>query len=70
MSLFAPFIVQHCNTIFTVDPELCGYAILGLKWPICHKHFFEKAINTISMHLLAPFIMQNFKKILRVNPEL
>ena len=37
MSLFAPFIVQHCNTILTADPEFGGCIILGLKWPICPK---------------------------------
>ena len=71
MSLFAPFIVQHCNTILTGYPELPGRAILGLKWPICPKHnFFWKAINKISLYLWAPFIVFSFKKILKVYPEL
>ena len=50
MSLFAPFIVQHCKTILTADPELWGSAILGLKWPICPKHdFFWKSHQGHSM---------------------
>ena len=71
MSFFSPFIVQHCNTILTADPELGGCTILHLKWPICPKHdFIGKAINIISMYLSAPFIVQNFKKMLGVDPEL
>ena len=66
-----PFHCTKFKKISTVDSELWGCAIFGLKMVhLPQTNFFWKIINIILIYLLAPFIVQNFKKILPADPEL
>ena len=66
MPLFAPFFVQHCNTILTAIQSCEGAPF----WPTCPKHdFFGKTINIILMYLLAPLLWKTLKKFLESIPS-